>query len=119
MEIRTVSKYIQEALKELVENFAHYYDEGEDADEPYWWGHDTNLGDQKQAFEKAERMIRAGRRPNDPTKKRATMSSVIPTARKNAIAKAIFGRDVPSYWRGSRGEDEILRKIMDIKGFKQ
>jgi hypothetical protein len=113
-----MTKYIQEALKELVDNFAQYYDEGEDADDPYWWGHDTNLGDQKQAFEKAERVIRAGRRPNDPIKKRATMSSVLPPYRKKAIAKAIFGKEVPAYWHGSRGEYDLLEKIMDIKGFR-
>jgi len=110
-----MSKYIQDALKELVDNFAQYHD---DEDEPYWWGHDTNLGNQEAAFAKAERQILAGRKPNDPYRKRATMSSVLPKPRKIAIAKAIFGKDVPAYWYGSRGEHELLRKIMDIKGFK-
>lgn len=110
-----MSKYIQDALRELVENFAQYHD---DDGEPYWWGHDTNLGEQKEAFLKCERKIIAGRRPNEPYRRRATMSSVIPTRRKQEIAKAIFGKDVPGWWRGSRAEYLLLTRIMDIKGFK-
>lgn len=108
-----MSKYIQEALEELVNNFAERDEEGN------WWGFDTNVGTKDEAFAKCERRIVAGRRPNEPYKKRATMSSVIPTQRKKAIAEAIFGKGkVPSYWRGSNGEYVLLQKIMDIKGFK-
>lgn len=108
-----MSKYIQDALIELVNNFAERDEDGN------WWGFDTNVGEQRVAFEKAERQIVAGRRPNDPIKKRATMSSVLPKPRKVAIAKAIFGKDVPAYWYGSRGEHMLLRQIMEIKGFKE
>lgn len=48
------SSEIEEILKKLVSNFAEYED---DDDEPYWWGHDTNLGTQQEAFDQAKEAI--------------------------------------------------------------
>lgn len=108
-----MSKYIQDALVELVGNFAERDEEGN------WWGFDTNVGEQIDAFKKAEAAIVKGRMPaREPYKRKATMSSVLPRHKKDAIAKAIFGKDIPAYWKNSVAEQQLMTRIMGIKGFR-
>lgn len=42
---------LRQILEDLVENFAAKYKDSDVS--TYWWGHDTNLGDQSEAFDEA------------------------------------------------------------------
>lgn len=111
-----MSKYIDKVLFDLVSHFAQYHT---DEDEPYWWGHDTNLGTQSGAFATAKMRISKYKREMLPTKHKGSALAAIPIPKRKKIAEAIFGKGkVPGYWHGSIGEHELLEKIAALRGMK-
>lgn len=110
-----MSKYIDNVLFQLVSNFAEYHDE----EEPYWWGHDTNLGKQSAAFTTAKKAINKYKREMLPTKHKGSAYALIPIPKRKKIAEAMFGKNkVPSWWHGSLGEYELLEKIASLRSLQ-
>ncbi len=109
-----MSKYVKQVLFELVSNFAQYHD---DETPPYWWGHDTNLGEQKTAFAVATRKINKYKREQTPNISKKTAYSSFTPERRKIIAEAIFGKGkIPAYWYGSTGEYDVLIVLANVKG---
>lgn len=99
---------LQEILERFASNFAQKHT---DEEEPYWWGHDTNLGTQSVAFGAAKRSIRAFkvRHMQDP-RKFDTFKSM-GYINRDALAKVVWGRSVPGWWKGSTAEFTFLQAV--------
>lgn len=97
-----MGKSIQKILEEFATNFAEKDEEGN------WWGHDTNLGDRHSAFTKARNQISIRRPIQHEMKSKRVLSGV---KRRDKLAQAIWGKNIPLWWKGSTAEYQILEKV--------
>lgn len=98
---------IKSILEHLVGHFAYKDDEGN------WWGHDTNLGSRTANFTAAINSIR-GQDTYKRQKKVKLKYYKELTLKRDALAKAIWGKNVPLWWKGSRGEWQVLESITEV-----
>lgn len=103
------SKEITAILEHLVGHFAYKDEDGN------WWGHDTNVGKCTQDFAAAVRSIKGQNLYHRNTKLKLTAYKNLGDIDRTAIAKVIWGNWIPAWWKGSRGEWEILELIAKVK----
>lgn len=100
---------LEEILIRLVSQFAGRDEEGN------WWGFDTNVGTQSIAFAAAKRSIRAFKVRHMPASKRLETYKSLGNINRDAIAKAVWGRNVPGWWKGSTAEFSFLKEVARAK----
>lgn len=104
----TDTEKIRAILEHLVSHFAEKDENGD------WWGFDTNVGNRIPDFTAAINAIKGQNLYHRNAKLKFKYYKELNVDRV-AITRDIWGNKVPGWWKGSKGEWDILELISKVK----